>query len=174
MNLFKKMIMIPLLRKMSFALLMLSVVVACNNNTSPKEPVPLKTDTVYMRTGFYFLTDTVKGVRMLQETTGKVYSLERKPFAAVDNIVVCNIEEFKTDSTADKYLQMKFDEEGTRNLLAATENPLQAKVALVVGNRLLYVVANNARIETGVVSAYVTDYSPEEIAAMVQAIKEKR
>jgi len=47
-------------------------------------------------------------------------------------------------------------------------------LALIIGGKFLYVVDNRENIKTGVICAYVSNYSKEEISAMQKAIAQKR
>lgn len=48
-----------------------------------------------LKTGFYFLTDSLNGIKMHREHSDEVFFLEKTPFASVDNIVENNLLEIK-------------------------------------------------------------------------------
>jgi len=59
-------------------------------------------------------------------------------------------------------------------ILNITGNPLYPYIAIVVANRLLYVVEVQAKTLTGKTNILLNDYSKEEMEAMVDAINKKR
>jgi hypothetical protein len=157
----------------------LLLIASCNNNTPPaphgEDATKYnRTDTVYMRTGFYFLADTMTGIKMQEKNSDKIYAIEKAPFASVDNIAACEIKDVKIDSVIYKNMCISFDAKGTRDLQDGTENPFHPKIALVIANKLLYVVDNRLSIKDGTVCAYLINFSKEEMGAMKKAIEEKR
>lgn len=129
-------------------------------------------DSTYMRTGFYFLAE--KGIIMRLDKSNKFYTISPSPFASVQNISTVKIE--KTRLTTGEYtdLCMIFDKIGARDLKDGTGNPLHPEIAVVVANRLLYVVKNTISFKTGVMCVGLEGYSEEEIEEMRQAIDMKR
>jgi hypothetical protein len=71
-------------------------------------------------------------------------------------------------------LCMKFNEKGTQDLAAGTGNTLQARIAVVICNTLLYVVDNTSSIKTGVMCVGVEGYTPEEINTLKACVDSKR
>ncbi|MCW3463969.1 hypothetical protein [Chitinophaga nivalis] len=174
--------MIPnylIIRKVFLAIVLLLLIASCNNDTLPVSHHADTTkeksaDTVYMRTGFYFLADTLTGIKMQEKNSDKIYSIEKLPFASVDNIIECKIQDTKIDSTTYKNICIKFDAKGTKDLQDGTESPFHPKIALIIANRLLYVVDNRTSVKDGAVCAYLIDFSQQEINAMKEAIEQKR
>jgi hypothetical protein len=127
-----------------------------------------------MRTGFYFLTDAKNGIKMKLEHSNEFFTLEQSPFASVDHVAVNYLETDKTDQGTNTELCLKFDPKGTKDIEAGTGNPLHKEIAVVVANKLLYVVENSTNIKTGVMCISVSDYSAGEIQAMQKAIANKK
>ncbi|MBS1605228.1 MAG: hypothetical protein JST42_21370 [Bacteroidetes bacterium] len=148
-------------------LLVLFPMVACwNSNRAGGMDLP--GDSSYMRTGFYFLSEGKGGVRM---SKGDEYVyLAKRPFASVDNVSQVDI-----DSTGGvPALCIKFDPKGTMDIQDGTGNTRHPKLAVVIANKLLYVVENSAKITTGVMCVVVSDYSKGEIEEMKRDIEMKR
>jgi hypothetical protein len=69
---------------------------------------------------------------------------------------------------------MELDEKGTQIFKDITGNPLYPNIAIVVANRLLYVVEVQSQIATGKTDILLEGYSKKEMQAMVDAINNKR
>lgn len=157
-------------------LLMLLLAASCKNPGSAaanhaKSSVVIKGDSIYVPTGFYFLTDGTGGIKMKMENSDQYFHLNITPFASVDNIASSTIEAYEGGG---KELCLKFDAQGTKDLEAGTGNPFHNKIAVVVANKLLYVVGNTTKIRTGIMNIYVDDYPDTKKQAMLNAIKNKR
>lgn len=128
----------------------------------------------YMATGYYLLADDLDGVKMRKEQSNEVYSIAKKPFVSVNNIMHCNIQFDSTEIGIEGILNMEFDEKGTQRFKDITGNPLYPYIAVVVANRLLYVVDVQAKISTGKSRVLLDGYSKEEMQAMADEIIKKR
>jgi len=131
-------------------------------------------DTTYMRTGFYFLAEKNEGIDMRLEKSNEIYTISRLPFASVINISEANLEKSHLDGKDYMELIMTFDKKGTNDLAKGTGNPLHPKIAVVVANRLLYVLENATSVKSGIMSVLLDGYSGQEIEAMLDSIKNKR
>ena len=159
---------------------------SCANDTRniPSPPVesdrPLysndttKVTKYYVATGYYLLADNIDGIKMRKEQSNKVYSIAKTPFVAVDNIIRCSLQHDTTENGIESSIQMEFDEKGTQSLKDVTGNPLYPNIAIVVANRLLYVVEVQGQITTGKNRILLDGYSKEEMEAMVDAVIKKR
>lgn len=128
---------------------------------------------IYMPTGFYYLTDN-DGVRMVKEHTLQVYNLNRLPFASVEQVARYHVEKRPSGNEIFASLVLEFDKEGTQSLLEGTGNPVYPYVAVVIANRLLYVVKNEAKIKRGVMTISLVGYTDAQIEEMVKAIYQKK
>lgn len=162
-------------------------VLSCSNDANTDKYVqtdeyrhaPFTTDTTkvtkeYITTGYYLLADNLDGIKMRKEQSNEVYSIAKKPFVSVANILHCNIQIDTTDAGIDGTLNMEFDEKGTQNFKDITGNPLYPYIAVVVANRLLFVVEVQDKVTTGKARILINGYSKEEMEAMVDAISKKR
>ena len=131
-------------------------------------------NTTYMPTGFYFLAEKGKGVNMLREKSNEIYTISPLPFASVENISKTKLEKTHLNESDYTELCMTFDNKGTKDLAEGTGNPLHPKIAVVVANRLLYVVDNTAPIKTGVMCGGLVGYSDEEMKIMQISPDNKR
>jgi hypothetical protein len=131
-------------------------------------------DTNYMHTGFYFLTVEKNGIRKRQEKSDEIYIIAPKPFASVDNIIKTKLEKNRLDN-GEVYTELclTFDAKGTKDLKEGTGNYLHPKMAVVIANKLLYIVDNNVNIKTGVMCIGLVDYSEEEMETMQKAVDNK-
>lgn len=133
-----------------------------------------RVDTNYMRTGFYLLSYDNNGVRKREEKTGEIYSIASTPFASVDDVIKTSIQKTKLEN-GEEYseLCLTFNEKGTENIKAATNKALQSKMAVIIANKLIYVVKIEGVIKTGVVYIGLYDYTEEEIEALKKAVDNK-
>ena len=127
-----------------------------------------------MPTGFYYLADKEDGVKMLKEQSNEVYKISRTPFVAVENIIRANLIKTKLESSISTSINMVMDNKGTQNLKQGTGNFAHPYIAVVIANRLLYVVENNYKIETGIMSIILVNYPEEVMEEMLDAIRNKR
>jgi len=168
-----------MIRLKHLPLLLLLSAVSCENNCSfaskkVNRAINAVVDTNYVRTGFYFLTDTLNGIKMKLENSGEFFLVDKSAFASVDHIEDNDIQKNKTEQGISKSLYLKFDSEVTKDLAEGTGNPFHSKIAVVIANKLLYVVENNAKIKTGVMNIYVGNYSDQGIQEMQNAIANKK
>jgi hypothetical protein len=133
-----------------------------------------KTGEPQMRTGFYFVTDKEDGIEKKIERSNEVYKIEKKPFASVQNVSSTELKEIKVKDGIYTELCMTFDEKGSKDIRLGTGNIDHPKLAVIIDNKLLYVVDNTTQIKTGVMCVGLVDYSKEEINAAKQAVDEKK
>lgn len=127
-----------------------------------------------METGFYFLEEGSRGVRVRKEHSNDMYSLNYLPFASVKNVIKARL--FRRRIAGEIYpeLNMQFDKKGTKDIQEGTSNSLHAQVAVVVADRLLYVVDNGADIKTGEMLILLEGYSETEMAEMMNTVIQKK
>ena len=126
-----------------------------------------------MRTGFYFLDDGPNAIKKRKDKSDEIFSIAKLPFASVDNIVKVEIEKrFDKDEELTAICEY-FDSTGTKALKAGTGDSLHAKLAVIIANRLLYVVDNASKIETGIMRIMVGQYPDYDIEAVKKAVQEK-
>lgn len=168
-------------------LVLISSFISCTNDAIRNKQVqineypqpPYSTDTSkltkeYVATGYYLLTDNLDGIKMRKAQSDQVYSVAKKPFVSVDNILHCSLQIDTIEDAIEGSINMGFDEKGTQNFKDITGNPLHPYIAVVVANRLLYVVENQQKITTGKTRILIDGYSKEEMQAMVDEIKKKK
>ena len=131
-------------------------------------------DTTYMLTGFYFLVPEGKGINKRIEKSETVYTIASSPFASVKNISKVKLETTHLKDRNDAELCLTFDKKGTRDLEEGTGNAMHPKIAVVVANRLLYVVENTSKIKTGIMCIALIGYSGQEMEAMRYTVENKR
>ncbi|MDN3581754.1 hypothetical protein [Mucilaginibacter flavus] len=131
-------------------------------------------DTAYMPTGFYFVAEKGKGIKMRVEQSDTIYTLAPLPFASVKNVMRVRFEKAQYKKVEYTNLCMTFDNAGTEALANGTGNPLHPKIAAVVANRLLYVVENKTPITNGSTCVALLGYTEKEIEEMRNAIDKKR
>jgi PsbP-like protein len=128
----------------------------------------------YLKTGFYFLEGMNKGIMMHKDLSDETYFLKDKPFASVENVIKARLLRTRISGSIYPVISMQFDENGTNDLREGTALP--TKFAVVIANRLLYVIDNSgsSSIKTGVMQIILEDYSEEEAESMLNAILHKR
>lgn len=131
-------------------------------------------DTTYMVTGFYFLAEKGKGINMRKDKSDEIYAISRLPFASVENVSKAKLETTHLKDGDYTGLCMTFDNKGTKDLEEGTGNPLHPKIAVVVANRLLYVVENKTSIKTGIMCLGLAGYSEKEMEEMRNSVDMKR
>jgi hypothetical protein len=168
------------MKMMLLILLSLFQVIACSDSASPalasKEIAnwdsPLHT--AYVPTGFYFLAEGQKGINMRKEKSNETYVLAPLPFASVNNIIKTELTRTKLKDGIYTELCMTFDNIGTKDLEEGTGNPLHPKMAVVITNKLMYVVDNTVKIKTGVMFVGLIGYSEQEMKIMKKAVDNKK
>jgi preprotein translocase subunit SecD len=140
---------------------------------------PYSTDTSkltkeYVATGFYLLADKLDGNKMRMAQSDEVYSIAKKPSVSVDNILQCSLQIDTTENGIQESINMELDEKATQDFKEITGNPLYPYIAVVVANRLLYVVENQEKVVSGKTRILIDGYTKEEMQAMVDAISKKR
>jgi preprotein translocase subunit SecD len=103
-----------------------------------------------------------------------VYSIAKTPFVAVDNIIHCNLQHDTIQNGIESSIQIELDEKGTKSFKDVTGNPLHPNIAIVIANRLLYVVEVQEQISTGKTTILLDGYSKEEMDEMVDAVNKTR
>lgn len=131
-------------------------------------------DTTYMATGFYFLAEKGKGIKMREEKSDEIYTIAPLPFASVKNIVRITSEKGQYQKQEYTNLCMTFDDTGTKDLAKGTGNPLHPKIAVIIANRLLYVIENKTPIKSGTTCVILLGYSKKEMDEMRNSIDKKR
>jgi hypothetical protein len=131
-------------------------------------------DATYMPTGFYFLVPESKGIDKRVEKSETVYTIASSPFASVKNISKVKLETTHLKDRDDAELCLTFDDQGTRDLEEGTGNPMHSKIAVVVANRLLYVVENTSKIKTGIMCISLIGYSEQDMKTMRRSVENKR
>lgn len=162
-------------------------ILSCSNDTNKPKPLqtdefrqpPYTTDTTkvtkeYIATGYYLLADNLDGIKMRKEQSNEVYSIAKSPFVSVTNIVHCSLQIDTTETGLEGIINMEFDDKGTQSMKDITGNPLYPYIAVVVANKLLYVVEVQGKITTGKTRILLDDYSMDEMQSMVYAINKKR
>ncbi len=96
------------------------------------------------------------------------------PFASVVNIKKATLQ--KTESRYGDFTELclVFDNKGTKDLAEGTGNALHPKIAVIVANKLLYVVDNTYSIKTGIMYIGLKGYSEKEMKAMLAAVNNKK
>lgn len=168
-----------------FLIIFFCGVISCGSNSSKKQVHSSanhnsgtsnnkKIDTNYVYTGYYFLTEEQDGIKMKKENSDEIYSIAKVPFASVSNIAKVELEQTKSDGKMYSNLCMTFDAKGTKDLEEGTGNPLHPQLAIVIANKLLYVVDNNVNSKIGIMCVTLVGYSAKEIQTMLQAVVDKR
>jgi len=132
-----------------------------------------KVDSSYVRTGFYFLTDIGKAIKMHMDHSNQDFYISQKPFVSVKNILRVNAQKNIIDGRTTWGVTLVLDNQGTKDLEEATGNSIYPKIAIVMANRLLYVVENSSKIKTGIMQIILIDYNQNEVDEMVNAISNK-
>jgi preprotein translocase subunit SecD len=162
-------------------------ILSCSSDANKPKPLqkdefrqpPYTKDTTkvtkeYIATGYYLLADNLDGIKMRKEQSNEVYSIAKKPFLSVDQILHCRLQLDSLGEGIHGIINIEFDEKGTQNFKDITGNPLYPYIAVAVANKLLYVVEVQAKITTGKADIILTDYSKKEMQAMVDEINKKR
>ena len=133
-----------------------------------------KKDTSYVFTGFYFLAEQGQGIKIKRDRSDEFYNISKTPFVSVKNVLRA-IPQKNVIQGRDTYaLTIVLDNQGTSDLEKGTGNRSQQHIAVVIANRLLYVVENTTQIKTGIMQLHLLDYSEKEVNDMVSAINQKR
>lgn len=127
-----------------------------------------------MRTGFYFLSDSADAVTMTKKDSDEQYKIEKTAFASVQHVSFSEITRSKVNGSEYTELCMTFDDDGRKDLEKGFGNPMHPKIAVIVANKLLYVVDNTGKLQSGKTCIGLLNYSEEEIAGIKDAVDNKR
>ena len=131
-------------------------------------------DSSYINTGFYYLADKDQGRIMRKEHSDETYFISPKPFVSVQNILRANSQKNIVQGHETYGVTLVLDNQGTKDLENGTGNPSYPYIAIVMANRLIYVVENTSKIKTGIMQIVLVDYTESEVADMVNAVSQKR
>jgi preprotein translocase subunit SecD len=169
-------------------LLLTTLLFSCSDGTNKRMAIQAETDnsqqTIYsntskadsslVSTGFYFLDENGQGIELKKDHSDEVYTLSRTPFVSVKNILRATAQKNVIDGRTTYGVTIVLDNAGTKDLEQATGNSAHPYMAIVIANRLLYVVKNTSKIKTGIVQIALVDYSEKEMNDMIGAINQKR
>lgn len=142
-------------------------VVGCTEN---KRPIARATsDKVYMRTGFYFLAKE-EGIEMKEEDTGRSYLLDSIPFVSRDNVTEVTYRKASGDEEPYDEICLILDDKGFENLKNVTDNSTRPRMAVVLANRLLYIVTLTHKITTREMCLYM-DFPKEKKDRLFEEVK---
>lgn len=145
-----------------------------NDNQQAIYPDTTKSDSPYVFTGFYFLADNGQGIKMQRDHSTEVYNISEKPFVSTKNILRATAQKNVIEGRDTYGVTIILDNEGTKYLEQGTGNSSHTYIAIVIANRLLYVVENTSQIKTGIMQIILVDYSEKEVNEMIDAINQKR
>ena len=130
------------------------------------------TSSRYMETGFYDIRERHNGVRMHKEHSDEIYYLNNTPFIFVQNVVKARLLRHRLNGSVIPILDLTFDERGTK-ALKGIGSPLHPSFAVVIANRLLYVITDAEAVQKGEMLILLGDYSDAEIESMLNAVLHK-
>jgi preprotein translocase subunit SecD len=110
---------------------------------------------------------------MHKDHSNEDFYISQKPFVSVKNILRVNAQKNIIDGRTTWGVTLVLDNQGTKDLEEATGNSIYPKIAIVMANRLLYVVENSSKIKTGIMQIILIDYNQNEVDEMVNAISNK-
>lgn len=128
----------------------------------------------YVPTGFYFLADKEKGIKMRKDHSNEYYNISSKPFVSVKNILRANAKKNIVEGDITYGISIVLDNQATKDLEQLSDNPSYPYIAVVIANRLLYIVKNTSKIKSGIMQIILDEYTENEVDAMVNAIRQKK
>ena len=131
------------------------------------------TSSRYLETGFYDVRDQRTGVRIHKEHSNEIYYLNSTPFASVNNVVKARLLRHRLNGSVIPILDLTFDERGTK-ALKGIGTPVHPSIAVVVANKLLYVITYAEAIQKGEMLILLEDYSDNDIESMLNSVLHKR
>ena len=145
-----------------------------NNNQQAINSTTAKNDSSYVLTGFYFLADDGRGIKMRKDHSDEVYDISKNPFVSIKNILRATAQKNVIQGRDTYGVTIVLDNAGTKDLEQGTGNSSHPYIAIVIANRLLYIVENTSQIKTGIMQVILVDYSEKEVNEMIDAISQKR
>src|SRR5688500_8847520 len=109
-----------------------------------------KNDSSYVFTGFYFLADEGQGIKMQKDHSDEVYNISKNPFVSIKNILRATAQKNVIQGRDTYGVTIVLDNPGTKDLEQGTGDPSHPYIAVVIANRLLYIVENTSQIKTGI------------------------
>lgn len=150
------------------------VQIGADNNQQAIYSDTVKNDSSYVSTGFYFLADNGRGIRMRKDHSEEDYDISKKPFVSINNILRATAQKNVIQGRDTYGVTIVLDNAGTKDLEQGTGNSEYPHIAVVIANRLLYVVENTSQMKTGIMQIILVDYSEKEVNDMIEAINQKR
>jgi len=147
------------------------------NNANNQQAVytdTVKNDSSYVFTGFYFLSDSGDRIKMRKDHSDEDYEISQKPFVSIKNILRATAQKNVFEGRDTYGMTIVLDNSGTKDLQQVTGNSEHPYIAVVIANRLLYVVENTSKIKTGIMQIILVDYTEKEVNDMMDAIHRKR
>lgn len=160
--------------------IILILISGCSDNKKVGKPttkphyITLSSDSFYVPTGFYHLTDGTPGIGMKQDDErGLVYELDSVPFVSVNNVTEVRYMQADGQRQMTDEICLILDDKGLQNLGEGTGNSVHPKMAVVLANHLLYVVETPQKITSKEMCILIADYSKDEQRSILAAIKKE-
>lgn len=125
-------------------------------------------ENLYLKTGWYYVSETENGIKRKAEVTEIIYNLNSEPIVTCNNFTELRIYEsvFKIHG-----LMISFDEKGTEKWSTATRNSIDKKVGFVFQNNLIYTATVKSEITQGISAIEDKSYSVEELENLKERIE---
>ncbi len=141
----------------------------------PKKFTEQETESIYVKTGWYIVTDSTQGIPREMNINSK------KEVIYIDTLVQLKPKDIElfyltTDSKDDKivHLFMYFDKAGTKKWSILTKQFIDKKLAFVINNNLEMTPKVNSQITNGAFALWGYDYTPEEMLAIKNLLETQK
>ncbi|MBP1649852.1 MAG: hypothetical protein H6Q26_9 [Bacteroidetes bacterium] len=133
-------------------------------------------DSVYLRTGLYYVSHEKGAVRKRSLYLGsQIFSLSPTPFVSVDNVRDVQIGQAKyDDGTEGPTLILNFDQKGAWDLEHGTGDGIHDSIAVVIVGNVYYAYKNENKYNLGRVEYGFNRFTNEQMLAMKHAVIMKK
>lgn len=115
--------------------------------TGRENSVDIKQTSEDLKTGWYYLTDSINGIERTLIGTEEIYYVDPNPIVTIENFTDLEIYQ---SSSGDYGLTIKLDNKGAEQWSFATGKSIGHKLALIIDNELYYTPKVNAQIDVGI------------------------
>lgn len=133
-------------------------------------------DSVYLRTGLYYVSHKEGAVRKKSHYLGdQIFSLDPTPFVSVDNVRDVQLgKKMYSDGEERPTLILNFDPKGAMDLENGTGDGIHDSIAVVFVGKIYYAYKNENKYDLGRVEYGLYGYTDEQMMAMKHAVLMKK
>ncbi len=127
-----------------------------------------KKPVVILKTGWYYISVHKNEYQRQLDRSKETYYIDPNPIVTANHFKDI---EMSSDASGNKMLIIKFDATGTSAWGIATGRSIGRKLALIIGNKLIYTPSVDTQIDAGISALNRGIYSESELNTFLKQIK---